>query len=77
MCLSTSGNSDNVVRAAMVAKECCARVIGLTGGDGGKLAKHLHVEMRVRSSNTARIQEFHHFALHYLCAALDEICENR
>jgi D-sedoheptulose 7-phosphate isomerase len=48
------------------------RTIGLTGGDGGELAKHVHVSLCVATTtNTARIQETHITIGHVLCALID------
>ncbi len=74
LAISTSGNSENVVRAAAAAQERGLRVVALTGRDGGALAyalKDEDVEIRVPSQSTARIQEVHLLALHCLCDLID------
>ena len=50
--LSTSGNSENVVRAAEVAKSCGIQVFGLLGGDGGNLKQYCDVCL-IAPGNTA------------------------
>ena len=71
VCLSTSGNSPNVLAAAIAAKERDARVIGLTGQKGGKLAGLSDVALCVPSDHTPRIQEAHIFILHLLAEIVD------
>lgn len=71
--LSTSGNSENVLRAVIQAKTKGMITIALTGGHGGKLAELADICIKVPSNNTARIQESHIMIGHVLC----EIIENR
>jgi len=73
--ISTSGNSQNVLNAAVVAQQKGMHVIALTGKDGGKLAEHCHIEVRVPHSGYAdRIQEIHikviHSLIHYVEVSL-------
>lgn len=70
--ISTSGNSDNVVRAAQVAKAKGLRVIALTGRDGGALSKIADVGVVVPEQITAKIQELHLPIYHTWCAMLEE-----
>ena len=72
--ISTSGNSENVIRAIKAAHERSMRVVALTGGDGGKMADVFEpgdVEIRVPSGRTARIQEVHLVVIHCLCDLID------
>jgi len=65
LAISTSGNSDNVVNAARVAKGKGMKVIGLTGKSGGKLAGLCDVEIRAPQSDYSdRIQEIHIKIIH-------------
>jgi D-sedoheptulose 7-phosphate isomerase len=57
--ISTSGNSENVVRAFEQARAQAIRTIALTGEDGGKLGPLADVEINVPSSTTSHIQEAH------------------
>jgi len=57
--ISTSGNSENVVRAFEQAGAQAIRTIALTGEDGGKLGPLADVEINVPSSATSHIQEAH------------------
>lgn len=70
--ISTSGGSPSVLRAVDAAAALGMRTIGMTGGSGGELAKHVHVCLCVEgSTNTARIQETHITIGHVLCALVD------
>jgi D-sedoheptulose 7-phosphate isomerase len=63
--ISTSGNSENVIKAAKAAKECGMLVIALTGKDGGKLAKVADIEIRAPHTQYAdRVQEIHIKVIH-------------
>jgi D-sedoheptulose 7-phosphate isomerase len=75
LAISTSGNSLNVVRAIDAAHERGARIIALTGRDGGDIATVLEsndIEIRVPSDRTARIQEVHLLIIHCLCDLIDQ-----
>lgn len=72
--ISTSGNSENVIRAIAAAHERGMRVVALTGGDGGRMADLFatgDVEIRVPATRTARIQEVHLVVIHCLCDLID------
>lgn len=70
--ISTSGNAENVMYAAVAAKAKGMKVIGLTGKDGGKLAKTADIIMIAPSEETYKIQEFHLPIYHTLCLMLEE-----
>ena len=62
--ISTSGNSPNVIRAAMIAKKLGVTVVAMTGQSGGKLAEFADFLLNVPSSDTGRIQESHIVFIH-------------
>lgn len=67
LAISTSGNSENVVRAIHAAKDKGMQVIGLTGKDGGEMASLCDVEIRAPHSEYAdRAQEIHIKVIHSL-----------
>jgi len=70
--ISTSGNSENVIRGVDKAREIGAKTIGLLGNEGGKLKDKVDLAIVVPSSNTARIQEAHITIGHIICEILDE-----
>jgi len=69
--ISTSGNSENVIRAFTSAREMSIRTIGLLGRDGGKLQAVCDVSIIVPSTTTARIQEAHILIGHTLCGMIE------
>lgn len=76
LAISTSGNSESVVRAAQAAHERDMSVIALSGRDGGNLAEQLSdsdILICVPADNTARIQEIHLLTIHCLCEAVDSV----
>lgn len=70
--ISTSGNSENVIRAVNTAKEKDVIVLGFLGGSGGKLIKLVDIAVTIPSSNVQRIQEGHITIGHIIC----ELVEN-
>jgi D-sedoheptulose 7-phosphate isomerase len=62
--ISTSGNSPNVLRAAMAAKRLGVTVVAMTGASGGKLAPLADFLINVPSTDTGRIQESHIVFIH-------------
>jgi D-sedoheptulose 7-phosphate isomerase len=74
LAFSTSGNSSNIVSAIDAAHEQDARVVLISGRDGGEAAMALNpddIEVRVASSSTARIQEVHLIITHCICDLVD------
>jgi D-sedoheptulose 7-phosphate isomerase len=69
--ISTSGNSQNMVKAFEVAKEMGIKTVALTGNDGGAMAKIADVCLVVPSSSTPRIQETHILIGHTLCEMVE------
>ena len=72
ICLSTSGNSRNVVLAAKAAKTKGLRVLALTGEKDSKLSELSDVTVQVPATDTYRVQEYHLPVYHYLCAAIEK-----
>ena len=70
--ISTSGNSKNVLYAAVNAKAKGLHVIGLTGTNENKLMKYADVCIRVPETETYKIQELHLPVYHCLCLMLEE-----
>ena len=71
--LSTSGNSENVVRAMQVASRRNARTAAWTGMDGGRLQKLVEICLRVPSADTQRIQESHITIGHIVCGLVEDL----
>ena len=72
--ISTSGSSANVLRALEVCRELGIRTIGLTGGNGGKMANLVDCFLCVSATSvTPRIQETHILIGHVICEMVDEV----
>jgi len=71
--ISTSGNSENIVKAIQVAKNKSIYVSALLGGTGGLVGDIADNRVIVPSSNTPRIQEAHILLGHILCQLFDLI----
>jgi D-sedoheptulose 7-phosphate isomerase len=69
--ISTSGNSENVLRAFEAAKKKSAITIGLLGRTGGKAAAIVDHALIVPSDLTSHIQEMHIMIIHLLCEMAD------
>jgi D-sedoheptulose 7-phosphate isomerase len=73
LAISTSGNAENVLAAVDICKELKIISVGLTGGDGGKLAKRADYLLCVsEGKNTARVQETHILVGHVICEMVDQ-----
>ena len=69
--LSTSGNSENIVKAFSVAKEKGMKILAFTGETGGKMKNFADVLLNVPSSDTPRIQEAHITLGHIICEQVE------
>ena len=72
LAISTSGNAQNVCRAAKVARARGLFVIALTGSTGGKLSSLSDIAIIAPETETYKIQELHLPIYHALCAAVEE-----
>jgi len=70
--ISTSGNSANVVEGINTAREKGARTIGLTGRNGGKLARAAELVLKIPSDETPKVQEAHITILHIVCFLVEK-----
>jgi D-sedoheptulose 7-phosphate isomerase len=68
---STSGNSENVLRAMHAAKQNLATTVAMLGNTGGKIAPVAQHSIIVPSNITAHIQEMHIVIVHILCDMVD------
>ena len=73
LALSTSGNSANVLAAIDACKQLKITTIGLTGGNGGKMARKVDLLLQVSEGhNSPRIQETHILIAHVICQIVDQ-----
>jgi D-sedoheptulose 7-phosphate isomerase len=71
--ISTSGNSEVVLRAFKTAREMGCKTLGLSGRDGGKMNDLCDLNIVVPAETTARIQEMHILIGHIMCQAVDNL----
>ena len=72
LCISTSGNSPNLIEATRKAKEKKMKTIGLLGKDGGEMTKLVDFSLVVPSQKTQRIQEVHITICHILTSLIEK-----
>ena len=71
LAISTSGNSENIISACVVAKALGIKVIGLTGQNKAILDDYADVCIKVPEKETYKIQELHLPVYHCLCLMLE------
>ena len=72
LALTTSGNSENVVLAAITAKAMGLKVVALTGANGGKITKYADLTVKVPETETFMVQELHLPVYHLWCQLLED-----
>ncbi|MFH1770952.1 MAG: SIS domain-containing protein [archaeon] len=72
MCITTSGNSENLIRAIKQAKKQGLKTIGFNGNTGGPMKGLTDVEVFVKHNRTSRIQEVQHLAYHIICGIIED-----
>src|SRR5699024_10733333 len=76
--LSTSGNSENILKALEKGKEKKMFTVGLSGETGGKMKDFCDIILKVPSTDTPRIQECHMLIGHTICEIVEkELFSNR
>ncbi len=70
--LSTSGNSENIIRAVACAKEQKMTTAALTGASGGRIRGMCDIELMIPTDVTHHVQEGHKILYHTLCQWIDE-----
>lgn len=70
--ISTSGNSENVYRAAEIARRKGAKTAALLGKDGGRIAKQVDYPILVSCMTTSHVQECHITLIHAICEIVEE-----
>jgi D-sedoheptulose 7-phosphate isomerase len=71
LAISTSGNSENIIKAVEMAKSKGIKVVGLLGKSGGKLKEMVDVPIIVESPITDRIQEVHIKIIHIFIEGIE------
>lgn len=70
--LSTSGNSANILRAAVDARKTGLTIVAMTGASGGKLKAMADYWINIPSDDTPRIQECHMLLGHLICELIEQ-----
>jgi D-sedoheptulose 7-phosphate isomerase len=70
--LTTSGNSENVIRGLEAARKQGVTTIAFTGRTGGRAKPHADVLVNVPCDATPRIQEMHILSAHALCQLVED-----
>jgi D-sedoheptulose 7-phosphate isomerase len=73
--ISTSGRSENVLKAALSARMKGLKTVGLLGNDGGPISRSVDSAVIIPCNVTARIQEAHVFILHVWCEMMESDLE--
>ena len=73
ICISTSGNSKNILKVLKEAKKKKIYSVCLLGKSGGKAKNLCHKSLVVSSNNTARIQECHIFLGHFILEKVEDL----
>ena len=74
--ISTSGKSKNVIQAINISKNLGAKIISLTGENGGILKEKSDICIEMPSNDTPRIQEGHRIVIHIICQLVEENFKN-
>lgn len=70
--ISTSGNSENIIKALHVCKDKGIISIGFTGLNGGKMNDLCDICIQIPSDETPRIQESHIMIEHIICSLVED-----
>ena len=70
--ITTSGNSENLIKAAQISSKMGIKVIGLTGNNGGKLRQFCNILLNIKDTDTPRIQECHLMIEHIICELVEK-----
>jgi D-sedoheptulose 7-phosphate isomerase len=73
ICLSTSGNSKNIINVLKKAKKLKIEAINFLGFKGGEAKKYSKNNLIVPFNNTARIQEAHIMLGHYIFEKVEDL----
>ena len=77
ICISTSGNSKNILKVLKEAKKKNIYSVCFLGKDGGQAIKICDEPLVISSNNTARIQECHIFLGHFILEKVENLILNR
>ncbi len=64
--ISSSGNSDNVIKLAKWAKKRKHKIISFTGFGGGRLKNLSYLNIDIKQNNYGRVEDSHHILMHLI-----------
>ncbi|NDH48986.1 MAG: SIS domain-containing protein [Proteobacteria bacterium] len=70
ICISSSGNSDNIIKAIEYCNSILMPTLSLTGFSGGKARGLSDINIHVNDSNYGRVEDTHHIIMHSLCHSI-------
>jgi len=70
ICISSSGNSDNIINALEYCQSMLMPTLSLTGFSGGKARGLSDINIHVNDSNYGRVEDTHHIIMHSLCHSI-------
>ena len=70
--ITTSGNSENIIKAFEAGKKIGTINVGLLGKDGGKAKNYVDYAIIVKENSTPRIQEVHITLIHIICEIIEK-----
>lgn len=70
--ITTSGNSENLIKAAEISNNMYIKVIGLTGNSGGNIRNYCDILLDINDTDTPRIQECHLMVEHIICELVEK-----
>ena len=73
LCISTSGNSKNILKVLKEAKKLKIYSVSFLGNKGGKAKKISSKSLIISSNNTARTQEGHIFLGHFILEKIEDL----
>lgn len=71
LAMSTSGKSENILRALKAARDMGVTTMGLLGRDGGPALEHCEHALVIDSDKSATIQDVHQVVIHLLCELIE------
>ncbi len=74
--ISTSGKSNNIIKAIKKAKDIGLKVVGFLGKDGGDMKSLVDINLTISLDNTPSIQEMHILAGHIICGIVENNFSN-
>ncbi len=72
---SSSGNSENLIRACQAMRQRGGKTVGLLGKGGGRNVEHCDLALVIDSQRSSAIQEAHEVVLHLILEYFEKYCD--